>query len=136
VAARFRQKNYELPRTFGFSPGSLVLTHRRCGKPTCHCASGEGHPIWFLGFTLAKSRWEIENRGFNDGKNRYGMERICHHHPNSIPIVWLLIALALGIERLHRLRFLHRGEHGIRSAMKFWNYLGLTPGSRSPLDPG
>jgi hypothetical protein len=31
-------------------PGSLALTHRRCGKPTCHCATGEGHPLWSLTF--------------------------------------------------------------------------------------
>ena len=67
-------------------------------------------------YRIAKSRWEIENQGFNDGKNRYGMEHICHHEPNSILIVWLLILLALVIERLYRLRYLHRGDHGIRSA--------------------
>jgi hypothetical protein len=33
-------------------------------------------------FKLAKSRWEIENQGFNDGKNLFGMEHIQHHHPN------------------------------------------------------
>jgi hypothetical protein len=43
---------------------------------------------------MAKSRWEIENRGFNDGKNRYGMEPICQRQANSIPIVWLLIAIS------------------------------------------
>ncbi len=90
-----------------------------------------------LGFyRLAKSRWEIENQGFNDGKNRYGMEHICHHQPNSILIVWLLILLALVVERLYRLRYLHRGEHGVRSAMELWTYLWLTLGSRNPPDPG
>lgn len=62
-------------------------------------------------YGLAKSRWEIENQGFNDGKNRYGMEHMCHHHANSLLISWLLIALALTIERLFRLRYLHRGTH-------------------------
>ena len=38
-------------------------------------------------YRLAKSRWEIENQGFNDGKNRYGMEHICHHQPNSILLI-------------------------------------------------
>jgi hypothetical protein len=85
-------------------------------------------------YRLAKSRWEIENRGFNDGKNRYGMEHICHHQPNSILIVWLLILLALLIERLYRLRYLHRGEHRIRSAADLPTYLWLTLGSRSPPD--
>ncbi|MBZ5620436.1 MAG: hypothetical protein LAQ69_17180 [Acidobacteriia bacterium] len=70
-------------------------------------------------YRMAKSRWEIENSGFNDGKNRYGMEHICHHEPNSILIVWLLILLALVIERLYQLRYLHRGEHGVRTAMDF-----------------
>jgi len=60
-------------------------------------------------YHLAKSRWEIENQGFNDAKNRYGLEHICHHHPNSILIGWLLVLLALVIERLYRIRYLHRG---------------------------
>jgi hypothetical protein len=85
-------------------------------------------------FRLAKSRWEIENQGFNDGKNLYGMEHICHHEPNSILIVWLLIALAMVIERLYRLRYLHRGDYDIRSAMDLLTYLWLTLGSRSPPD--
>jgi len=33
-------------------PGSLALTHRRCGKPTCHCATGEGHPVWSLTYMV------------------------------------------------------------------------------------
>ena len=87
-------------------------------------------------YRMAKSRWEIENRGFNDGKNRYGMEHICHHEPNSILIVWLLIVLALVIERLYRLRHLHRGDHQIRSAMDLLTWLWLTLGSRSPPETG
>lgn len=31
-------------------PGSLTLIQRRCGKPTCHCAEGDGHPVWQLTF--------------------------------------------------------------------------------------
>jgi len=82
----------------------------------------------------AKSRWEIENRGFNDGKNRYGMEHICHHEPISIPIVWLSILLALVIERLFRLRYLRRGDHGVRSAINLLDALWLTLGTRRPPD--
>jgi len=97
-------------------------------------------PIAKLGtlsfYRMAKSRWEIENQGFNDGKNRYGMEHICHHQPNSILIVWLLILLALVIERLYRSRYLHRGDHGIRSAMDLVTYLWLNLGSRSPPNTG
>ena len=33
-------------------PGSLAETHRRCGKRTCHCADGAGHPVWTLTFMV------------------------------------------------------------------------------------
>ena len=33
-------------------PGSLSLSHFRCGKPTCRCARGEGHPAWSLTFMV------------------------------------------------------------------------------------
>jgi hypothetical protein len=76
-------------------------------------------------YHLAKSRWEIENQGFNDGKNRYGMEHIRHHEPNSLLVCWLLILLALVVERLYRLRYLHRGDHGVRSAIDLLNTLWI-----------
>jgi hypothetical protein len=66
---------------------------------------------------MAKSRWEIENQGFNDAKNRYGFEHICHHECHSLVVVWLLTCLALTIERLYRLRYLHRGTHPVRAAI-------------------
>ena len=40
-------------------PGSLALTHRRCGKPTCHCAQAQGHPVWSLTF-MAEGRKRVE----------------------------------------------------------------------------
>jgi hypothetical protein len=53
-AARLRQRKYELLRTFTLPedalPGSLSLTHTRCGRVGCHCAEGEGHPVWRLRF--------------------------------------------------------------------------------------
>jgi hypothetical protein len=66
-------------------------------------------------FGMAKSRWEIENEGFNEAKSRHGLEHICHHHANSLLIGWLLTMLALTIERLYRLRYLRRGLHAPRS---------------------
>ena len=68
-------------------------------------------------FRMAKSRWEIENQGFNDAKNRYGLEHICHHERHSLLAVWLLTCLALTIERLYRIRYLHRGTHPILQAI-------------------
>jgi hypothetical protein len=37
---------------------------------------------------MAKSRWEIENRGFHEANDRHGMEHICHHETNSLLIQW------------------------------------------------
>jgi len=82
-------------------------------------------------YRLAKSRWEIENQGFNDAKNRYGLEPICHHEANSLLVVWLLICLALTVERLYRLRYLHRGTHTVRTAIDLLLLLQLSLGLSS-----
>ena len=85
-------------------------------------------------FHLAKSRWEIENQGFNDAKNRYGLEHLCHHEAHSLLITWLLVALALTIERLYRLRYLHRGSHRPHPAIDLVRLLRLTLSSPFALD--
>ena len=56
-AARLRQRKFQLLRRFSIPadplPGSLSLTHRRCGQPTCHCATDQkGHPVWSLTFMV------------------------------------------------------------------------------------
>lgn len=92
-------------------------------------------------FRIAKSRWEIENQGFNDAKSRHGMEHIRHHQQNSLLIDWLLIALALSVERLFRVRYLHRGKSTPMSSQllvtRLWIALGA-PRCRSsgPIDTG
>ena len=56
-AARLRQRKFALLRQFQFPqdllPGSLSVSHTRCGKPTCHCVKGEEHPAWSLTFMSA-----------------------------------------------------------------------------------
>ena len=79
-------------------------------------------------YRMAKSRWEIENQGFNDGKNRYGLEHICHHHPNSLLINWLIIVLTMTLERLYRTRFLHRGSHSALEAITLVRLLWISLG--------
>ena len=74
---------------------------------------------------MAKSRWEIENQGFNEAKNQHQLEHIPHHHENSLLLAWLLTALALTIERLYRLRYLHRGSHRRLSAIELCRLLWL-----------
>ena len=68
-------------------------------------------------YGMCKSRWEIENQGFNVAKNQHALEHVHHHHPASLLINWLLLMFALTLERLFRLRYLHRGNHRPQSAI-------------------
>jgi hypothetical protein len=102
--------------------GSVVEAYWLSNFPSKRCGSQAL-------FHLAKSRWEIENHGFNEGKCRHGMEHIRHHQANSLLIDWLLIALALTIERLFRLRFLHRGTSPALSSQVFVTRLWLSLGT-------
>lgn len=62
-AARLRQRKRKLLARLRIPldalPGSLALTHRRCGKVSCHCAGGEGHPVWSLTF-MVNGRKRVE----------------------------------------------------------------------------
>ena len=87
-------------------------------------------------YRIAKSRWEIENQGFNDAKNRYGMEHICHHQQNSILLVWLITFLAMMIERLYRVRYLHRGTHRRCTADQLCRFLWLSLSAVGPINSG
>jgi len=59
-AARLRQQKFAVLRRYQIAedlvrdllPGSLSETRRRCGKPTCHCATGEGHLSAYLTFMV------------------------------------------------------------------------------------
>jgi len=62
-AARLRQRKFALLRQFPLPedllPGSLSVSHTRCGQPTCHCAKGEGHTAWSLTF-MADGKKRVE----------------------------------------------------------------------------
>jgi len=79
-------------------------------------------------YYMAKSRWEIENQGFNDAKNRHGFEHICHHHQNSLLINWLIIVLSMTLERLYRQRYLHRGIHSLLQSIQLLRLLWISLG--------
>jgi hypothetical protein len=85
-------------------------------------------------FHMAKSRWAIENHGFNDAKNRYGLEHIAHHQPTSVLVDALLTFLAMCLERLYRLRYLRRGTHAPYSAIEFVRILWLNLGRAEAYD--
>jgi len=63
-ASRLRQRKFELIRRFHIPgdllPGSLCLSQLRCGKPTCHCACGSGHPVWSLTF-MVKGKKHVQH---------------------------------------------------------------------------
>ncbi len=56
LASRLRHRKFALVHRFAIPgdllPGSLSLSYLRCGKATCHCARGEGHPAWSLTFMV------------------------------------------------------------------------------------
>jgi hypothetical protein len=59
-ASRLRQRKFEiiahLPLLADQLPGTLTRSYTRCGKPTCRCAHGEGHPAWSLTYTVNGER--------------------------------------------------------------------------------
>lgn len=64
-ASRLRQRKFELVQRFHLPddllPGSLSLSHLRCGKPTCHCARDpQGHPVWSLTF-MARGKKRVQH---------------------------------------------------------------------------
>lgn len=87
-------------------------------------------------YRMAKSRWEVENQAFNDGKCRYGLEHACHHHPRSLLANTLLLVLAITLERLFRLRYLKRGPHKPRPAIALLRTLRLSLGNCLHLNSG
>jgi len=62
-ASRLRRRGRRLIARFRVPddalPGSLALSRRRCGKPSCHCADGDGHPLWTLTF-MAGGKKRVE----------------------------------------------------------------------------
>jgi len=56
LASKLRQRKFELSTRFGIPddllPGSLSMSHSRCGKESCHCLTGDGHPVWALTFMV------------------------------------------------------------------------------------
>ena len=79
-------------------PGSLALTHRRCGKPSCHCADGQGHPLWSLTFMFqGKKRVEhIPQQWVDAVRERVNRGR---HFKEALAELFALNAELLVLER-------------------------------------
>ena len=62
------------------------------------------------------------------------MEHLRHHHANSVLVMWLLTIFALTIERLYRLRYLHRGRHRPATPIEVLRLLRLSLAPPRPFD--
>jgi hypothetical protein len=81
-------------------------------------------------YRMAKSRWEIENEGFNEAKTHHWLEHVPHHQENAVIAHWLLLLLALALERLYRLRWLHRGYHPVMTSIELLRALRFSVAAR------
>ena len=83
-AARWRKRKFDLAKRFAIPDdllaGSLTRSITRCGKPSCHCADGEGHPAWTLTFmSHGKRRTErIPREWVEEVQRRVAMGREFH----------------------------------------------------------
>jgi hypothetical protein len=48
---RTRSRLAQLITGHGLMRGSLLVRRRKCGKPSCHCARGEGHESLYVVIT-------------------------------------------------------------------------------------
>ena len=58
LLAHRRQILAKLPPLEEVLRGSVIVRSLRCGKPSCHCAEGDGHPATYLSVTHAGGRTE------------------------------------------------------------------------------
>lgn len=101
-AARLRQRKHELLRKYDIPenalPGSLVLKHRRCGKPTCHCAKGKGHPMWALNF-MANGKANTERIPFEWVDEIQPLHQQGREYKNAVAEVFAINAQLLTLLR-------------------------------------
>jgi len=106
-AAQLRKQKYDWLRRYEIPadalPGSLSLTHSRCGKPNCHCAQGQGHPGWSLTFMVdGKKRVErIPEAWVEDVRRRVEAGR---EFKRAVAEVLAANAQLLALERRQRRR--------------------------------
>ena len=106
-AARWRKQKFDWLRRFQIPaealPGSLSLTHRRCGKENCCCVQGDTHPLWQLTFMVdGKKRVErIPEEGVDEVRRRVEEGR---EFKRAVAEVFAANAELLVLERRQRRR--------------------------------
>jgi hypothetical protein len=108
-AAALRQKKFAALRSMRVPedglPGSLALTHRRCGKPGCRCAdpSQPAHPQWLLTF-MVDGRKHVESVPADWGEDVQRRLAAGRAAREALDDVLTANAQLLGLERRARVR--------------------------------
>ena len=99
-------------------PGSLALSHRRCGSPTCHCHDDEqGHPSWTLTFMASgrKRVVHVPSDALDDVRRRVEAGQA---FKSGVAELLALNAEVMVLERQARLREAHRGARATTRAAR------------------
>jgi len=116
AASRLRRRKYALVRKLGFPEevlgGSLNQTHRRCGRATCHCASGVGHPQWALTYSVKGTRYVLALPSDAVPELRHLVDRGREYRDAVVEL------LAINAQLLRLWRKEHRGRPQRRGAAK------------------
>ena len=97
-------------------PGSLALSHPRCGSPTCHChTDAQGHPSWTLTFMVAGTKRvvHIPHADVDDVRRRV---EAGNHFKAAVAEVLAINAQLLVLERQARRREGRRPGRAPRAA--------------------
>src|SRR5579872_170292 len=126
-AARLRQRKFSLVRQF-HSPRICCRARSPSPplwKPTCHCASGEGHRIWFLTFMAQGKHVERIPKDWVDDVRSVSRPVVpfrtpCAKSSLPVPSCWCDGESRSPVERAARASnpklYLSRGRHGIDAA--------------------
>ena len=89
-------------------PGSLALSHRRCGSASCHCHTDpQGHPSWTLTFMAdgRKRVVHVPTEGVDDVRARV---EIGNAFKSAVAVVFAINAQVMVLDRQERGRAARR----------------------------
>lgn len=87
---------------------------------------------------VGRSRWDIENRGFNEGVNAYGLNHVYRHEPKAMIVFFLMAMLAMYVFVFFYRRNLKpevRERHTMRAVSRMVKgdlFSGLVPQTAPP----
>ena len=97
-------------------PGSLALSHPRCGSPTCHChTDAQGHPSWTLTFMVAGTKRVVHIPHAEVDEIRRRVEA-GNHCKAAVAEVLAINAQLMVLERQRRKREERRPARATRTA--------------------